>query len=176
MRFSARGEYGVRVMVELARHEGGGPVTLAHIADEEGMPLPFLEHIIADLRAAGLVAARRGRRGGYHLARAASEITMGEVVRVLEGGISPMICIPGDPGATDTIICAHQEYCTTRILWIRVRDSIIQALESTALADLVPGAAVPVAGGPRVVAAPLHPVLSGTGECHQMVAVDREHS
>jgi Rrf2 family cysteine metabolism transcriptional repressor len=171
MRFSAKGEYGVRVMVDLARHYGAGPLSLAEIAEQEGLPLAYLEQIIADLRAAGLVTARRGRRGGYALARPPAAITMGEVVRLLEGGISPMVCIPDDRAADEQIICVHQDYCTTRVLWLRVRDSIVEVLETTTLADLVPGATVPT-GGMRLPL-PLHggPALL---ECHELVAVEKK--
>ena len=133
------------------------------------LPLAYLEQIIADLRLAGLVVARRGRRGGYTLARPPVEIAMGTIVRLLEGGISPMVCIPGDPAATDVAICVHQEYCTTRVLWLRVRDSIVEVLESTTLADLVPGATVP-SGGARLPL-PLHtaPTLD---VCAELVTIN----
>lgn len=171
MRFSAKGEYGVRVMVDLARHYGAGPLSLAEIAEQERLPLAYLEQIIADLRAAGLVTSRRGRHGGYMLTRPPAAITMGEVVRLLEGGISPMVCIPDDPRADEQLICVHQDYCTTRVLWLRVRDSIIEVLETTTLADLVPGAAVPASGARLPL--PLHggPALL---ECHELVMAEKK--
>ena len=145
MKVSARGEYGVRMMVDLARHYGQGPLSLTEIAGHQGMPLAFLERIIPDLRMAGLVLARRGRRGGYELSRPPEQIKMSDVLRALEGSLAPMICIPEEADAdTDGDLCVHQNYCTTRVLWLRVRDSIVQALDSTALADLVPGAAAPL--------------------------------
>jgi Rrf2 family protein len=178
MRFSAKGEYGVRVMVDLARHFGEGPVSLAEVADHEGLPLAYLEQIVAELRGAGLVAARRGRRGGYSLTRPPAEITMGEVVRLLEGGISPMICIPADPAADERAICIHQEYCTTRVLWLRVRDSIVEVLESTTLADLLPGATVPAApaGAARPAPLPLRLAPVALAECHDLAPVDMSGS
>lgn len=149
MKFSARGEYGVRVMVDLARHHGEGPLPLAEIAGHEGLPLPYLEQIVADLRAAGLVQARRGRSGGYTLTRPPGEIRMSEVVRLLEGSLAPMICVPDEPYAPAQVTCVWQGCCATRVLWVRVRDSIVAALDSTTLADLVPGAAVPLPLVPR---------------------------
>jgi Rrf2 family protein len=131
-------------MVDLARHHGQGPLPLAEIAAHEGLPLPFLEQIVADLREGGLVRARRGRGGGYTLARPPAEIRMGEVVRLLEGGIAPMICVPDEPYAPAQVNCERQDCCSTRVLWLRVRDSIVEALDATTLADLVPGAAVPM--------------------------------
>lgn len=174
MRFSAKGEYGVRVMVDLARHYGAGPLSLGEVAEQEGMPLAYLEQIIAELRHAGLVTSRRGRHGGYALARRPDEITMGEVVRLLEGGISPMVCIPGDSRTDDQMICVHQEYCTTRVLWLRVRDSIIEVLEATTLADLMPGATAPVSRV-RGLPIPLHGAVA-LAECHDLIEVEKKTS
>jgi Rrf2 family protein len=96
MMFSTRAEYGVRVMVELARRSADGEhecVSLGEIADGDGLPLAYLEHLAARLRKAGLVESRRGARGGYLLARPAEEISMAEVVEALEGSIAPIECI-----------------------------------------------------------------------------------
>ena len=92
LHFSTRGEYGVRLMVELARHHGTGPVSLAEMADHEDLPRPYLEQLVVSLREAGLVISTRGARGGYELARDASDIRMSEVVEALEGPIAPMVC------------------------------------------------------------------------------------
>src|SRR3712207_2584768 len=100
--FSTKAEYGVRVLVELARRGGESPVPLAEIADANGLPLAYLEHLVARLRKAGLVDSRRGARGGYLLARAADAITMAEVVEALEGTIAPIECISADPDGTVT--------------------------------------------------------------------------
>ena len=95
MMFSTKAEYGVRVMVELARRAGNAPdgaesvVPLAEIAEHDGLPLAYLEHLVARLRKAGLIDSRRGSRGGYMLARGAEQITMAEVVEALEGSIAP---------------------------------------------------------------------------------------
>src|SRR5437764_12520219 len=90
MMFSTKAEYGVRVMVELAKHAGEEPVPLAEIAAKDGLPLAYLEHLVARLRKAGLVDSRRGSRGGYLLARSPVEITMAEIVEALEGSIAPI--------------------------------------------------------------------------------------
>ena len=75
MMFSTKAEYGVRVMIELARRGRDEPVPLAEIAEHDGLPLAYLEHLVARLRKAGLVDSRRGSRGGYLLARSSTEIT-----------------------------------------------------------------------------------------------------
>src|SRR5271155_5399536 len=106
MMFSTKAEYGVRVMVELARRAGEHPVPLAEIAAHDGLPLAYLEHLVARLRKAGLVDSRRGSRGGYMLARASSEITMAEVVEALEGSIAPIECI--SQSADGSIVCSRE--------------------------------------------------------------------
>ncbi len=154
MMFSTKAEYGVRVMVALARRadatEGalpadGGPdpvVPLAEIAEQDGLPLAYLEHLVARLRKAGLVDSRRGSRGGYLLARPASEITMAEVVEALEGSIAPIECI--SLAADGSVKCSRESdpghVCPTKLLWSRVRGSIVSTLRETTLADLVASA------------------------------------
>ncbi len=142
MMFSTKAEYGVRVMVELARRGGGAgaePVPLAEIAAHDGLPLAYLEHLVARLRKAGLVDSRRGSRGGYMLARPAAQITMAEVVEALEGSIAPIECI--SEAADGSIVCAREsdrdQACPTKLLWTRVRLSIIATLRETTLADLL---------------------------------------
>ena len=140
MMFSTRAEYGVRVMVDLARRDSDDPVPLAEIAEHEGLPLAYLEHLVARLRRAGLVDSRRGAHGGYLLSRAAELITMAEVVEALEGAIAPIECISSD--SDGTMHCVReldpQRVCTTKLLWTRVRGSIVDTLERTTLAELVP--------------------------------------
>src|SRR5665213_2884806 len=106
MMFSTKAEYGVRVMVELARRAGEDPIPLAEIAAHDGLPLAYLEHLVARLRKAGLVDSRRGSRGSYMLARPSSEITMAEVVEALEGSIAPIECI--SQSADGSIVCSRQ--------------------------------------------------------------------
>jgi Rrf2 family protein len=139
MMFSTRAEYGVRVMVELARRNGEQPVSLSEIADGDSLPLAYLEHLAARLRKAGLVESRRGARGGYLLARPASEITMAEVVQALEGSIAPIECIT--EGADGHVVCTREaetdHICPTKLLWTRVQGSIVRTLQDTKLSDLV---------------------------------------
>src|SRR2546429_5103786 len=147
MMFSTRAEYGVRVMVELARRGGDEPVSLAEIADGDGLPLAYLEHLAARLRKAGLVESRRGAHGGYLLARPAAEISVAEVVEALEGAIAPIECI--SEGADGHMICAREtetdHVCPTKLLWTRVRGSVVRTLEETRLSDLVQDKPKPVA-------------------------------
>jgi Rrf2 family protein len=142
MMFSTKAEYGVRVMVELARRATESPelvVPLAEIAEHDGMPLAYLEHLVARLRKAGLIDSRRGSRGGYLLARPAADITMAEVVEALEGSIAPIECISQGPDGS--IVCSRESdphhVCPTKLLWTRVRGSIVRTLQDTTLADLL---------------------------------------
>ena len=151
--FSTKGEYGVRLMVQLARHVGQGPVSLAEVAADEDLPRAYLEQLVMHLRDAGLVVSTRGARGGYALARPPQEIRMSEVLRALEGPIAPMICATDD--AEHALVCDRSAFCTVNVLWVRIRDAIIGTLESMTLADLAPTqpytlettSATPTAGG-----------------------------
>jgi Rrf2 family protein len=139
MNFSAKSEYGVRLMVELGRQYGGPPTSLKAIADTEGLPLSYLEHVVADLKRAGLVQATRGAHGGYRLERAPGEIAMDEVVMALEGTLAPMECFVSLP--TQRVNCSHESdrgnACATKLLWTRVQGGMIRALKGTTLAELV---------------------------------------
>ncbi len=140
--FSTKGEYGVRLMVQLARHFGTGPSSLAGIAAEEDLPRAYLEQLVVSLREAGLVVSTRGAHGGYELSRPPDQITMSAVLRALEGPIAPMMCASDDPEHATT--CDRSARCTVNILWVRVRDAITSTLDSISLADLVPPRAIGV--------------------------------
>lgn len=138
MIFSTKAEYGIRVMAHLARHGEGEPISLASIAEAEGLPLAYLEHLVQRLRRADLVDSRRGAHGGYSLARPADKITMADVVSALEGEIAPIECITESPDGT--LVCTRedaQEPCPTKLLWTRVQGSIVRTLNDMTLADLV---------------------------------------
>jgi Rrf2 family transcriptional regulator, cysteine metabolism repressor len=126
-------------MAHLAKHDGERPISLATIADAEGLPLAYLEHLVQRLRKAELVESRRGAHGGYTLARDAEDITMAEVVRALEGEIAPIECISAD--ADGGLICIREgemghDPCPTKLLWTRVQGSIVRTLNDMTLADL----------------------------------------
>ncbi len=134
--FSTKGEYGVRLMVQLGRHVGTGPASLTEIAAEEDLPRPYLEQLAIGLRDAGLVTSTRGAHGGYQLARPAAEIAMSDVLRALEGPLAPMVCASEDP--EHALVCDRTSRCTVNLLWVRIRDAIAGALDDMTLADLVP--------------------------------------
>jgi Rrf2 family transcriptional regulator, cysteine metabolism repressor len=136
LRVSTKGEYGVRIMVDLARHYTDRPRSLSDISQAEQLPLAYLEQLVKLLREAEppLVTSTRGAHGGYRLSRDPSTINMGEIVRTLEGPLDPMIC------ATEgemTQICNLLDSCKTKQLWAKVRDAVAHTLDSMTLADLV---------------------------------------
>ena len=139
MLFSTKAEYGVRLMVELGRHDGAAPLSLSAVAEAERLPLSYLEHLVARLRNADLVTSTRGAHGGYRLARPATEITMDEVVEALEGQIAPMECFHETPEGK--VLCSHvtdgDQACATKLLWTRVQGGVTKALAGTTLAELV---------------------------------------
>jgi Rrf2 family protein len=140
MIFTTKAEYGVRLLVELGRQPGDDPVSLKAISEAEGLPLAYLERIVALLKKAGLVESTRGAHGGYRLTRDPDEIRMDEAVLALEGAVAPMTCFVDD---TDSgrVLCSHEadhgHGCATKLLWMRVQGGVIDALTRTTLADLV---------------------------------------
>ena len=136
LQVSTKGEYGVRIMVDLARHYGGRPRSLTDIAQAELLPLAYLEQLAKLLREAEppLVTSTRGAHGGYQLSRSPKNITMGEILRVLEGPIAPMIC------ATEgemTEICGFLGSCKIKHLWAKVRDAVAHTIDAMTLAELM---------------------------------------
>ena len=147
-------------MVQLGRHFGGGPASLAEIAAAEDLPRAYLEQLAMGLRDAGLVVSTRGAHGGYELARDPREIRMSDVLRALEGPIAPMICATDAPDHAST--CDRTSTCTVNFLWVRVRDAISGALEGMTLADLVPLRPRPIDFGLAVDPASQQALLSGS--------------
>jgi Rrf2 family protein len=151
--FSAKTEYGVRLMVALGRADDG-PTSLKAIAEAEGLPLSYLEHVVASLKRAGLVTSSRGAHGGYRLARPPADIAMDEVVLALEGAIAPMECFVHVP--TERVACSHpgesSAACSTRLLWMRVQSGVVRALQGTTLSELVEFETRPRAERAEVVA------------------------
>lgn len=132
MRLSTKGHYGLKAMFDLALHYGQGPIPLKLIAKRQELSDNYLEQLIAVLRRAGLVESVRGAQGGYTLARRPEEITVGDIIRVMEGPIAPLECVKeGEP-----IDCERLDYCTSRNVWVKVRDSITGVIDSISLADM----------------------------------------
>jgi Rrf2 family protein len=132
MRVSARTDYAVRAAAELAAAEDG-PLKGERIAEAQDIPLPFLEHILGELKHARIVRARRGRHGGYWLARPSDEITIADVIRAVEG---PIANVQSEPPESISYRGSAQHL---QEVWIAVRVNLRAVLESVTLADLVSG-------------------------------------
>ena len=131
MKLSTRGRYGIHTMYDLALNANGGPQSIKAIAGREGMPEAYLEQLIAVLKKAGLVTSTRGAQGGYMLARRPEEITVGEVLRALEGGLSLVDCLDEE----DT--CGKSCACPSRIVWMKLRDGLNAIVDGITLRDMV---------------------------------------
>jgi len=136
MKFSAKEQYGLRAMAELARYYGQGPVSLAEVAQAEGLSLPYLEQIAADLRRAGLLESRRGAYGGYMLARPPAEISVADIIIALEGSLVQVPCVAEGDGL-DSAGCDREGICVTRGVWLNVYQHLVELLDSLTLADLI---------------------------------------
>lgn len=123
MKISTKGRYGLTIMIELAKKYGEGPISLKTIAQSNDLSEHYLEQLIAPLRNAGLVKSIRGAYGGYILGHEPSAITAGDIIRVLEGPISPVEGIEDEEPAK-------------RELWMRIRDAVKDVLDNTTIEDL----------------------------------------
>lgn len=133
MKLSTKGRYGVKAMVDLAVNYENGLVSLKSIAIRQGISENYLEQLFAILKKDGLVKSVRGAQGGYKLSSSPSEITVGSILRALEGSFAPSDCIEEDEPKD----CENYNKCITKILWIKMRDSINNVLNSTTLKDLI---------------------------------------
>jgi Rrf2 family cysteine metabolism transcriptional repressor len=124
LKISTKGRYGLTIMMELAAKFGEGPTSLKSIAERNQLSEHYLEQLVAPLRNAGLVKSIRGAYGGYVLSKDPETITSGDIIRILEGPISPVDFTEEDDPAK-------------RQLWLRIRDSIAEVLDSTTLSDLI---------------------------------------
>jgi Rrf2 family transcriptional regulator, cysteine metabolism repressor len=133
MKLSTKGRYGVIAMYDLATQYGKGPVPLKLTAERQNISEHYLEQLMAGLRRAGFVKSIRGAQGGYELTKDPALITVGDIIRALEGPIAPVDCVIED-GPSD--YCCRSESCITRGIWVKIRDSISNVVDSITLADM----------------------------------------
>lgn len=131
MKLSTRAKYGIHAMLDLAMNRGMGPQSIKMIAERQRIPEQYLEQLISLLRREELVSSVRGAQGGYLLAKPPGEITMAELMRVLEGPISLSDCLE------DERCCDRTCVCPTRRVWERLSQSIDQVLENVTLGDML---------------------------------------
>jgi len=132
MILSTKGRYGLKIMYELALNYGEGPMPLKEVAQRQQLSETYLEQLIAHLKKAGLVRSIRGAQGGYELIRKPEEISVGEIIRTLEGPLAPSECVvDAEPE------CTKAENCVTRLIWEKIMEGINNVVDSITLNDMV---------------------------------------
>ena len=131
MKLSTRGRYGIHAMYDLALNANDGPQSIKAIAEREAIPEAYLEQLIAVLKREGLVNSTRGAQGGYMLARRPEEITVGDVLRALEGGLGLVDCLDEED------VCGKSCACPSRIVWMKLRDGLNAIVDGITLRDML---------------------------------------
>lgn len=134
MKLSTKGRYGVSAVYDLTLHYGEGPIAVRTIAKRQNISENYLEQLMGPLRKAGFVKSIRGAQGGYVLGRTPAEISVGEVVRVMEGEFAPVDCLKENWNGNEN--CNGTCGCITRGVWEKVRDSITGVLDAISFQDL----------------------------------------
>jgi Rrf2 family protein len=130
-----KGKYGLKALVHLAGLEPGGIAQVAQIAESNSISKKFLDHILTELRNAGFVYSKKGRGGGYALARPANDIRVGAIIRVLDGPLAPIACasVTAFRSCTD---CSDPRACAVRLVMIEARNAVADLLDNRTLAEL----------------------------------------
>ena len=134
MRLSRRSEYGLRALIDLVRHEGDPPIALATLAARNRLPAKFLEQIMASLKHAGIVRTTLGSHGGYTIAADPAVISIGRVIRALDGALAPVACV--SLRYYEPCSCVDEATCPLRDTMLDVRDAMLEILDREMLADL----------------------------------------
>jgi Rrf2 family protein len=132
---SRKARYALRALYALANDDSGGPVLIADLAEREHIPHKFLELILLELRNAGILRSKKGKGGGYALARPPREVTLGQIIRVVDGPLAPIPCV-SERAYSRCEECVSEESCGTRMVMKEVRDAIAKILDGTTLADV----------------------------------------
>ncbi len=132
MRISTKGDYATRAMQDLALHYDKGPIQIENIAKRQHLPVRYLEQILLSLKRAGFLQSKRGVGGGYYLAKHPREITMGAIIRAMEGPIIPIFCV----GSGKREICVEESHCSLRDIWADVRDAVAKIVDHITFEDL----------------------------------------
>lgn len=134
MKLSTKGRYGLRAMVDLAVNTENEAVALSQIAERQGISMNYLEQLIARLKKSGIVNGIRGAQGGYVLAMPPEKISVGDILRALEGDLNPVECSEIAEGYST---CSNADLCVTKYVWKRISDSINDAVDGIMLSELV---------------------------------------
>ena len=134
MRLSRRSEYGLRALVDLVRHEDDGAIALAALAERNRLPTKFLEQIMATLKHAGIVRSTLGAHGGYAIATDPATVSVGRVIRLLDGALAPLGCV--SLRYYEPCSCFDEATCPLRDIMLDVRDAMLEILDEETLAEL----------------------------------------
>ncbi len=132
MKISTKGRYALRMLIDLAEHQGDGYIALKDIAQRQEISKKYLEQIVPILNRAEILKTNRGFQGGYRLAKSPDKMTAGDILRATEGNLAPVACLDGD-----VIDCPRNEYCPTLPLWQGLNKVINEYLDSVTLRDLI---------------------------------------
>lgn len=132
MKISTKGRYAIKLMLDLATYDTGEPIKVREIARRQKISEKYLEQIVATLHRAALVKSSRGAKGGYQLANAPKDYTIGKILRTMEGSLSPVDCV-----GVDAIPCENRATCVTVQIWQRLDDAINGVLDGITLEDLM---------------------------------------
>ena len=132
MMISTKGRYALRIMVDVAQHDGEMPVSVREIAQRQDISGKYMEQIISVLTRSGLLRSIRGAQGGYHLAKKPEAITVGMILRLTEGSLCPVACLE-----TESNECERCDTCETLQVWKDLNDAINKVVDSVTIADLV---------------------------------------
>ena len=135
LKLTTKGRYGLRAVIDLAMYAKNEPVSLSDVAERQNISISYLEQLVAKLKKAGIVQSTRGAQGGYALAKEPEEISVGEILRALEGSLSPVDCSAVDgEGETE---CSASNFCVTKYVWKRINDSINDTVNNMFLSELL---------------------------------------
>jgi Rrf2 family transcriptional regulator, cysteine metabolism repressor len=142
MRITTKGDYATRALQDLALHYGSGPIPIDQIAVRQGLPVRYLEQLLLTLRRAGILQSKRGVNGGYTLAKPPAEITLGAILRAVDGPVEPISCLADAPREP----CAREAVCALRDVWSDVHRAVAAIVDRTTLQDVCDRSRVAAAG------------------------------
>ena len=128
MKLSTKGRYGLRAMVDIAVYSQDSPVPISAIAERQNISVRYLEQLLPKLKKAGIIKSIRGAQGGYMLDKDPKDISAGDILRTLEGDLTPIDCAS---------TCSGTKFCVTKTVWQRINDSVQQAVDSITLQELM---------------------------------------
>lgn len=132
MKISTKGRYALRMLIDMAKNQGDGYVALKDIANRQDISKKYLEQIVALINKPDILKTNRGYQGGYRLAKPANEYTVGDILRITEGGLAPVSCLDYEP-----IQCERADQCETLYVWQGLNDVINQYLDSITIQDII---------------------------------------